>query len=130
MIDATIANVLSSASYASPLICSMAGFLEFGLLFDNRKHISALSAPPRASTPPSSPPIGNFSSDAPLGHARNIDERSRYRSHDQAMASTGLHQQDVRDGATKTVGSHGGKGQLHAPYLNMCVGLSPTVASM
>ena len=46
------------------------------------------------------------------------------------MASTGLHQQDVRDGATKTVGSHGGKRQLHAPYLNMCVGLSPTVASM
>ena len=69
--------------------------------------------------PPSIHQIGNFSSDAPLGHARYIDERSRYRSHDQAMASMGLHQQDVRDGATQTVGRHGGKRQLHVPYLNI-----------
>ena len=41
MINATIANVFSSASYASPLICSIAGFLEFGLLFHGCEHRSA-----------------------------------------------------------------------------------------
>ena len=41
MINATIANVFSSASYASPLICSIACFLEFGLLFHGCEHISA-----------------------------------------------------------------------------------------
>ena len=41
MINATIANVFSS--YASPLICSIAGFLNFGLLFHGCEHRSAHS---------------------------------------------------------------------------------------